>query len=76
VENSRVLLTFSVQDDRGEDIEVHCEIDVRGNGAFWRAELYKSSTARGILEGCAISVAAVRGHIQAEVLRQRIRARN
>jgi hypothetical protein len=31
---------------------------------------------RGMLEGCAVTLEAVRGHIQAEVLRQKIRARN
>jgi hypothetical protein len=71
-----MLSTFTVQDDRGEDLDVHCEIDVRDDGAFWRAELHKASSARGILEGRAVSVEAVRGHIQAEVLRQMIRARN
>jgi hypothetical protein len=76
VENSRVPLTFTVQDDRSEELDVHCEIDVRENGVLWHAELYKESSIRGILEGRAVSVEAVRGHIQAEVLRQMIRARN
>jgi hypothetical protein len=31
---------------------------------------------RGMLEGCAVTAEAVRGHVQAEVLRQKIRARN
>lgn len=76
VENSQMLLTFTVKDDLSEDIDVHCEIDARDGATFWRAELYKASSVRGVLEGRAVSVEAVRGHIQAEVLRQMIRARN
>jgi hypothetical protein len=71
-----MLSTFTVQDDRSENLDVHCEIDVRDDGIFWRAELNNASSVRGILEGRAVSVEAVRGHIQAEVLRQMIRARN
>jgi hypothetical protein len=76
VENSPVFVTFAVQDDRSEDLEVHCAIEVRDIRAFWSAKLCKASSIRGILEGWAVSVEAVRGHVQAEVLRQKIRARN
>jgi hypothetical protein len=69
-------LTFTVQDDRSEDLDVHCEINARDNSAFWRAELYGGSSVRGMLEGCAVTAEAVRGLVQAEVLRQKIRARN
>ena len=76
MENSPVFVTFAVQDDRSEDLEVHCAIEVRDNSAIWSAKLYKASSIRGILEGRAVTVEAVRGHVQAEVLRQKIRARN
>jgi hypothetical protein len=76
VVSSRVPFTFTVQDDRAEGLDVQCEIDTRDNGVFWRAEIYGASSVRGMLEGCAVTLEAVRGHIQAEVLRQKIRARN
>ena len=71
-----VLLTFTVVDDRGENLDVQCEIDTRESEVLWRAELYGLSSVRGMLEGHAVTVEAVRGHIQAEVLRQKIRAQN
>ena len=74
--SSRVLITFTVHDDRNEGLDVQCETDARENGVLWRAELYGASSLRGLLEGRAVTVEAVRGHIQAEVLRQKIRARN
>jgi hypothetical protein len=69
-----MLLNLTIQDDRGEDLEVHCEINDRGNIAFWRAELYGASSTRGVLEGRVVTVEAVRGHIQAEVLLDKLRA--
>jgi hypothetical protein len=76
VESGCVLLTFTVLDDRSDNLDVQCQIDTRGSEVLWRAELYGSSSVRGMLEGCAVTVEAVRGHIQAEVFRQKIRARS
>ena len=74
--SSCVLLTFTVLDDRSDSLDVQCEIDTRGSEVLWRAELRGPSSVRGMLEGRAVTVEAVRGHIQAEVFRQKIRARN
>lgn len=71
-----MLLTFTVLDDRSDSLDVQCEIDTRGSEVRWRAELRGSSSVRGMLEGRAVTVEAVRGHIQAEVFRQKIRARS
>ena len=71
-----MLLTFTVLDDRSDNLDVQCEIDTRESEVFWRAELHGASSLRGMLEGRAVTIEAVRGHIQAEVFRQKIRARN